>query len=79
MTKGLHELLWLKELLTEIDFPPVFVMNLLCNNKVVIIIVKNPFPFVKFGDQLVVTKAIIDSNFHNSLNKLDIKNVYEPT
>jgi len=39
------------------------------------------FPFVKSKDQLadILTKAVSDKNFHNSLDKLSIKDIYAPT
>jgi len=39
------------------------------------------FPFVKSEDQLVdiLTKAMCSKNFYNSLDKLNIQNLYAPT
>ncbi|KAL6335920.1 hypothetical protein AAG906_003545 [Vitis piasezkii] len=42
MAKGLCELLWLRSLLIEVDFPPSSTMNLLCDNKTAIDISHNP-------------------------------------
>ena len=42
MAKGLCELLWLRRLLTEIDFPPNSEMDMFCDNKTVIDISHNP-------------------------------------
>jgi len=42
MAKGLCELLWLKRLLTEIDFAPSCEMDLFCDNKAAIDISHNP-------------------------------------
>ena len=42
MAKGLCELLWLRRLLTEIDFGHSSKMNLFCYNKAVIDISHNP-------------------------------------
>lgn len=42
MVKGLCELLWLEDLLTEVGFPPDSTMNLFCNNKDAIDISHNP-------------------------------------
>ena len=43
MAKGLCELLWLRQLLTEVGFGPSFAMNLLCDNKAAIDIAHNLF------------------------------------
>jgi hypothetical protein len=39
------------------------------------------FPFVKSGDQLadILTKAVAGRDFHNSLNKLGIEDIFAPT
>jgi len=39
------------------------------------------FPFVKSEDQLtdILTKAVSGKNFHDSLDKLVIKDIYKPT
>jgi len=39
------------------------------------------FPFVKSGDQLadMLTKAVAGRDFHNSLNKLGVEDIYAPT
>ncbi|PNX94213.1 putative copia-type protein [Trifolium pratense] len=39
------------------------------------------FPFVKSGDQLadILTKAVASRDFHNSLNKLGIEDIFAPT
>ena len=42
MAKGLCELLWLRSLLIEVDFPLSSTMNLLCDNKTAIDISHNP-------------------------------------
>ena len=42
MEKGLCELLWLRNLLTEVGFPPRSAINLLCDNKAAIDIPHNP-------------------------------------
>ncbi|KAL6333850.1 hypothetical protein AAG906_031148 [Vitis piasezkii] len=42
MAKGLCELLWLRRLLTEIDFGPSSETNLFCDNKAAIDISHNP-------------------------------------
>ena len=42
MAKGLCELLWLRRLLTEIDFPPNSEIDMFCDNKTVIDISHNP-------------------------------------
>lgn len=42
IAKGLCEFLWLKKLLTKIDFGPTSEMDLLCNNKAAIDISQNP-------------------------------------
>ena len=42
MANGLCELLWLRNLLTEVGFPPRFAMNLFCDNKAAIDISHNP-------------------------------------
>ena len=41
MAKGLCELIWLRQLLTEVGFAPSFAMNLLCDNKAAIDIAHN--------------------------------------
>ena len=42
MAKGLRELLWLRNLLIEVGFPPHSAMNLFCDNKAAIDISHNP-------------------------------------
>ena len=42
MAKGLCELLWLRNLLTEVGFSPRSTMNLFCDNKAAIDISHNP-------------------------------------
>ena len=42
MAKGLCELLWLRNLLIEVSFPPCSAMNLFCDNKAAIDIPHNP-------------------------------------
>ena len=42
MAKGLYDLLWLINLLTEVGFPPCSAMNLFCENKAAIDISHNP-------------------------------------
>ena len=39
------------------------------------------FPFVKSEDQLadILTKAVYNKNFYNSLDKLGIRDLYAPT
>lgn len=42
MAKGICELLWLKKLLTELGYPPVQAMELLCDNKAAVDMAHNP-------------------------------------
>ena len=42
MAKGMCELLWLKRLMADIGFSPIFEMNLFCDNKAAIDISHNP-------------------------------------
>ena len=107
MAKGLCELLWLRRLLTEIDFGPSLEMNLFYDNRAAIDISHNPiqhdhtkhvevdrhfirqnleeksiwFPFVKLEDQLadILTKVVSSKNFHDSLDKLGMRDIYAHT
>jgi hypothetical protein len=42
VAKGITEILWLKKLLSELDFPPTETCKLFCDNKVAISISENP-------------------------------------
>ncbi|CAL2227457.1 unnamed protein product [Prunus armeniaca] len=85
-TKGICKLIWLNRLLTELGYRPTSVMNLFCDNKVAIAIAQNLVQHdctkhVEFEDQLadMLTKAISSKAFHNSLDQLDIGDIYAPT
>lgn len=70
MTKGLCELLWLRELLREIGYSPESTMRLFCDNKAAIAIAQNPVQHDR-------TKHVeIDQHFIRE--KLDAKIVQFP-
>ena len=42
MAKGICEMLWLRELLIEVGYPPIDAIRLLCDNKAAIALAHNP-------------------------------------
>ncbi|XP_071687880.1 uncharacterized protein [Rutidosis leptorrhynchoides] len=42
IAKGVTEAIWIKKLLTEIEFPPIDAIKIMCNNEAAIAISKNP-------------------------------------